>query len=946
MTIDPTVIPGLVILAAEFVTLAGVGYVVVRTVLRQTDERVALAQGLVVGLSLWGVIVNFVLYVVPGLAGSAVGWSITLALGTFLAWRTRRQLRPQPLVVAGFAATAVVLFWAALASRQALSVPDPHSQLGLAASIRAGGFPPELFWNPGIPAPYHHGVPLLVGLLTPPVGPDLAFVMELLGAYAWISFALVVVTMLLQRASVGAVAVTAPLLLSAGAWTFTWVGEGLLEVPVLAGSPGAGIRASLMDIYWPPPEQSWEVQGWKYREAALPDIWKPGFPLAYALVLIVLERASRACGRSWPTTLTLAGLVGFVGLSAASVAPVGLALWAGLEAVHLGSAWRARSLDRSVVLRSSAGLALAVLVLLGGGGRFTGLWGSSASSGLTFGWNQHQEGWRLLGTLDPRPGGVGLAGVGPVAVAGVAALLAQRNRLVLALAVGAGVMALAYLALHYPPYPLDVHRLAGHARNFALAALLLALCVRLSGLPPRWRYAASGLLVVLVIWPTVVSPVRSLGLAAGHGPLFSNAEPGQRERSVSTAMGRYVIAAPISERIVAYVREQTAVDARILSPSPLDMAVATGRPNAAGFSGLVHLLFVLGPEYLDAQKHLEPTAIRRLSIDYVHATAAWRTSLPDRAQRWLDDPAFFEPLTRDGAEVLYRVRRAFPALVARPAPESFEALRRAVPATAVVHLAPQLWRGTDLQLASVLSHTQLKGTDNTPFLHFLSPVPWTVEPLGERVPDLVVVPTAIEPWTWLFPADWRQPVWRSEGLMAFTPTGVIAPIAPPEPAPEAPPVSVRVSAVSVEGGRVTFTATFDERAPDLWTSQDWIAVKLEPGPLNIPAGFRNGDRGPATLKWFGGLAASGFATGRNTFTLDIPGSLLAVRNDRGSFAPLPSSEDNLGAGTWVLALRLRHEWRPNHWRDAAVIPVLKLQVQETGEVSHAIFGDVLNGGPP
>lgn len=105
MTINPTVIPGLVVLAAEFITLAGVGYVVVRTVLRQTDERAALAQGLVVGLSLWGV----------------------------LAWRTRRQLRPQPLVVAGFAATAVVLFWAALASRQALSVSDPHSQLGLAA---------------------------------------------------------------------------------------------------------------------------------------------------------------------------------------------------------------------------------------------------------------------------------------------------------------------------------------------------------------------------------------------------------------------------------------------------------------------------------------------------------------------------------------------------------------------------------------------------------------------------------------------------------------------------------------------------------------------------------------------------------------------------------------------------------------------------------------------
>ncbi len=945
MTADPAIVPGLLLLTAEFIALAAVGYVVARVVLRQADDRAALAQGLVIGLALWGLIVNFVMYAVPGLAGAAVGWGIVLTLGAVLAWRATQQIRPQPRTVSGFAVVVLALLWIALASRQALSIPDPHTQLGLAASIRAGGFPPELFWNPGIPAPYHHGIPLLVGLLMPPVGPDLAFVQELLGAYAWTSFALVVVTLLVQRASIFAVAVTAPLLLSAGAWSFTWVGEGLLELPAITGLPSAGIRASVSDIYWPPVEQSWEVQTWKYREAALPDIWKPGFPLAYALTVIVLERAARVGDRSWPALLTQSALVGFVGVLAASVAPVALALWAGLEGVHLACSGRLRPFDRSAVLPSGAALALAVLLLIGGGGRFAGLLGGTASSGLTLGWNEHQEGWRLLGHLDPRMGGMGLVGVGPVAVAGVAALLARRDRLVLALAAGAGVLALVYLTLHYPPYPLDVHRLAGHGRNFALVALLLALSVRLAGLQPRRRYAASALLLALVVWPTVVSPAQSLGVAVRNGPLFTNAQPGQREFSGSTAMGRYVIAKPISERVVAYVRDHTSVDARILSSSPLEMAIATGRPNGAGFVGLTHLLFVLGPDYLDALKHLEPIAIQRVGIDYVHATADWRAGLPERAQRWLADPRLFEPVASEGSESLYRVRPAFLALNAPPAPQSFEALRRAVPSSAVVHLAPQLWMGTQLQVASVLSHTQLTGADNSPFLHFLTPLPWTVGPLGDRAPDLVVLPAAVEPWTWMFPPGSRRPIWRNDDIAAYAPTGAFAPITPPGSPPEPPPVNVRVTATHLANGRVTFTTAFEERAPDRWTGQDWIAVELDPGPLIVPSGFRNGDLGPATVKWFGGLLAAGSATRVDTYMLDVEASSVSIQDDQGALAPLPASEGDFGTTSWVLAVRLRHEWQPNHWRDAAVIPVLRFDVSQAGDVSYQVFDDMHDAGP-
>ncbi len=196
MRVDPTVVPGLLILAAELCALAAVGFVIVRTALRQDDDAMALAQGLVVGPALWGLLVNVVMFAVPGLAGAAVGWAVTVALAAALAWRAPRPIWPRVRVAVGFAGAAVLLFWIALAARQLLFTPDHELHVGLAAAIRAGVFPPEISWNPGIPAYYHHGVDLLVGALAPPVGPDMAFTLELLGAYIWMSFALAVATAL------------------------------------------------------------------------------------------------------------------------------------------------------------------------------------------------------------------------------------------------------------------------------------------------------------------------------------------------------------------------------------------------------------------------------------------------------------------------------------------------------------------------------------------------------------------------------------------------------------------------------------------------------------------------------------------------------------------------------------------------------------------------------
>ena len=539
-------------------------------------------RGLAVGLALWGVIVNVAIYAIPGLAGALVAWVVTLAIGAGLAWRAPHAIRPQVRVVAGFAVVALALFLIMLAGRQILLKSDVAIHHGLIATIRAGGpHPPELPWNPGLAAPYHYGLDLLIGLLTPPVGPDPAFVAELLEAYIWMSYALIVGTLLLRRGSWTVALILAPLLLAVGTNTGQFTSSGVLQVPVPTGLPAPGLRASLADIF---------VGGGDGGNTAwLPNIQRPFFVLGYALALVVLERVADRIDRRWLHRGTLALLIGFLGLVDEAVAPVVLVLWAALEAAPLVEARRDRPFPWKSALRAATGPALAALLLATGGGVITGLLTEGSYGTLWLGWAHDAGARQPLASFTELSGGLGLLGLGPLVLAGGAVLLAWRNRLSMAFAAGSGVFLLAAFVLQYEHGQHDVARLDGHARNFALLALLLALSLRLPAMRPRWRYAAGTMLVALVILPAIVPPVRNLGMAVGHGVQLANAHPDQQ--------GRRLVFTHLTSRVADYIRDHTAVEARILSPHPLDMTAATGRPNAAGHTYASHYIYGRGPDY-------------------------------------------------------------------------------------------------------------------------------------------------------------------------------------------------------------------------------------------------------------------------------------------------------------------------------------------------------------
>ena len=939
MTVDPTVIPGFLILVLELLALAAVGFVVVRVALRQSDDRMALAQGLVVGPALWVLIVNFMLHLWPGLTGAIMGWAVTLALGAGLVWRASHPIRPRPRVLAWLGVAILVLWPMALASRQLLAVPDVANHLGLAASIRAGGFPPAFFWTPSVLANYHHGQDLLIGLLAPPVGPDLAFTTELLDAWCWASFVLVVVTALLRRASGFAVLLTVPLLLSTGAWSFVGVLVDIVQIPVPAGIPAAGLRASVADIYWPSVQLPWTSP-----YSGLPDIWLLAYPVSYALTFVVLERAARAEHRSWLAYLTLAGLVGCVGLLSTTLAPLLLVMWAGLEAVHLVQARRAGAASKAALLRAGAGLALAAFLMSVGGGALATFMAGTVQYGLSLRWSDDPGALQPLTSFDLRPGGVGLLGLGPLVVAGVAVLLAWRDRLVMALALGAAVLALASLALFHESLPGTLSRLMGHARNFALLALLLALSVRLAGLrPARWRYAIGVLLIALITWPTVARPVRNLSLAIGQGVEVANAQPLQYEPGERHPHQGRTAMPFVADRVAAYIQDHTPVDARVFPTTPDfgSVAYATGRPNAVGFAGLVHTLAFSGPEYRDVVNYLEPAALRRLGIAYLHATDAWVAGLPARSARWLTDPRYFELLIRDDGEALYRVLPDFLRLDAAPEPTSFEALRRAVPASATLYLPAPFQTVEVLRAASALSHARTLGVVDPTFIHLL--IPWPAEPLDGRTPDLVIASPKFVPW--MFPPAGRQPIWWNDEVAVYAPHGAVAPIMPPPPELETVPVSVRLSNAHTQDGRLTFTATFDDRAPGQWSGQDWVVAAGDASSWAIPADLLLDGRTPVAAGWFAGHIGPGVGITTRTFEFEGPASRLATRDSIGVLTAAAAAGNIQGPGSWMLAVRLRHEWQPRIWRLVAIIPVLQIEVSEAGEVSYRVYQDPLAVSP-
>ena len=123
-----------------------------------------------------------------------------------------------------------------------------------------------------------------------------------------------------------------------------------------------------------------------------------------------------------------------------------------------------------------------------------------------------------------------------------------------------------------------------------------------------------------------------------------------------------------------------------------------------------------------------------------------------------------------------------------------------------------------------------------------------------------------------------------------------------------------------------------DQASGRWTGQDWLLIEVGPSPWSLPTGYAPDGYALVGARWFAGqIAPSGKPAGHR-YVFDGNTYRLAVQGPDGTLEVLPSSGDRLTPGTYVLAVRLRHD----HLQ-AAVVPVLKIMVAEDGGVSYETF---------
>ena len=930
MTVDLTILPGLLLLALELLALAAFGFIVARVALRQADDRMALAQGMVIGPAVWGLTVNFILFLVPGLAGAIVGWVVVLALAFGLIKKAPQTPIVSPRTITGFLAASLAIFWIMLAARQLLKIPDAGIHLGLSSYIRAGGWPPATPWNPDFRVFYHHGVDLLIGLLAPPMGPNFVLVTELISAFIWTSLILVVATILLNRGGWTCALTLSPLLLTAGSWTLLGYLNrvpNIIQFPVPTELDTVGLRGSIAGLYWPDIDLRWHSE----FDGAPANIWKPMFVLGYALVLVVISNAADNRPKSLIAILTLASLTGFLGIVNAELAMIVIGLWCVLEGWRLMPQLIGQRISLGGISRSVVGPMGSVLLLAVGGGVTTGLLAGEPRGQLLIGLIDDPFSRQIVGRYEPLQGRIGLLGIGALTAAALAFLIARKDRLVLALASGTIPLVAAALLLQYKTAPLDVTRFDGHARNLALLALLLALASRFLATAPRWRYTFSIIGVALVLWPTIAQPVRTIGLGVSRGISLTNPQSGILASDSEPHyydLRRFVIDTPLSVDIAGYIRNHTSIDSRIFSPHPSEMSFATGRPNASGFVGHLHQEPVRGPEYQDVLHYLEPRAVRRLSYEYIHATNDWIKQLPSHAQRWLADPRFFESLTQSETDALYRVQAAFLQLDAAHVPESFEALRQAIPASASVLLAPGLRPKHSLQIAMALSRVHLIGTLDPGGAHLLTALPATTA-LGDQSPDFVTLPARMAPSA--FDPAARGPLWWNREVAIYATDSTSTSLMRPPPRD----FSIHLSDVRIADGLIAFTATFTDRSTDSWSGQDWVVVATDDSPWRLPYRFGTVEFTSAFVRWFDGQVqpVPETTTHEYFFLYEFePRTGTLALWDGSGYSSLSQAQPQLRPGNWMLAAR------PNINREeVGLIPVLHFTVSEDGTFSYKVY---------
>ena len=173
------------------------------------------------------------------------------------------------------------------------------------------------------------------------------------------------------------------------------------------------------------------------------------------------------------------------------------------------------------------------------------------------------------------------------------------------------------------------------------------------------------------------------------------------------------------------------------------------------------------------------------------------------------------------------------------------------------------------------------------------------------------------------------PIWWNHAAVAYaTGPGRAAAVDPPPDSESY--VTVRLSNVSQQDARISFTAHFVNHAPGQWTGQDWLLVRVEETDWQLPSEFESDGYTLVGTRWFGGQLSPDVVDTSIRYRFNAGTGQLESDDSAGGFVALPMSGSPLEPAEYVLVARLQREYL-----QAAIIPVLRVRVTETGSAAFA-----------
>ena len=539
-----------------------------------------------------------------------------LLLGGWFWIRDRKRLAALPrnwLALGAGLAISLAFWFSAQANRLSLLFLDEPIHLGLTATIVEGNYPVRSPWSPDLAAAYHYAGNLHAAILTSASGLPVWIVAELQHPWLALGMGLTVFGVVLHatRSRIGAFAAAVLAAYSPGIIMLGWSALGV---------DGAAFPDSLAALG----DRFAEIGPAQYELSTGPsNLVFPQRTLGLTLLALLVHSWTLHPFRRISTAAAFGAAVGLLAVVEVGMFAIGFFALAAAAGAYLLGARRNRveALGRA----TAAGICAIAVALFGGGPVTDTVFGPAATDAgrsVTLQMALSPDLMNPAVFADAAPetfaAAVGLRWIHLLILAAGVALL-TRNRLALGLCGVGFAGGVLFQSVAYTVHD-DASRLVTYSSFFSAVAVAGFLPGIVRRMPTALAVVAGSATVAFAVLPTLAPElIPAVRLTGGGVEVAPLTQRGLKNRLAERS--RYTLEFEAGDRIFAWIRDNTPAGARILSPWPSALTIATGRFGVFAPTGAIQNETNAGPEFIDAWSSLALQPIKALGADYLHVTA-------------------------------------------------------------------------------------------------------------------------------------------------------------------------------------------------------------------------------------------------------------------------------------------------------------------------------------